>query len=224
MSEQPPEPLPPTMEYLDAGPAGGAAVPGPPAARRRRSWVPVVVGLVTFVVVLVAAGLVVADWAERNLEMRALVTNVEASEGAMTDLQAALSDMAVHVDPNTPLTDAEQAAVDERLKQIAADAVAAVARGGDQVAAVPVLPWHEDVLAAQRAYLAHNQAWQHYLSAAAKDPSEFARPQDAVNETFAAAERPMRDAVPPGALFELKQRIDVIFAPPPAQGGPTQEA
>jgi hypothetical protein len=216
------------MEYLDAGPTGNEVLPdgaAPPRAKRRRPWVPVVIGLATFLVVLVGAGLVLADWAERNVEMRALVSSVESSEAAMSDVQAAISAMSVHFDPNTPLTDAERAAVDEKLKQIAAEGVLGVTDGGHGVAAVTILPWHKDILAAQQAYLAHNQSWQDYLSAAAKDPAEFAKPQDKVNETFSAAEKPMRDAVPRGALFDLRQRVDTIFAPPPSQdGGPTQQA
>ncbi len=178
---------------------------------------PIVVGLVTFVVVLVGAVLVLADWVERNLEMRALVTNIEMSEAAMADVQEAIADMAVHFDPNTPLTEEEQAAVDDELKGIASQGADGVGRAGGLVAAVPVLPWHADILAAQEAYLAHNQAWQDYLTAAAADPTEFAKPQDAVNETFAAAEQPMRTAVPPLTLFELKRRVDVILRRPPSR-------
>ena len=213
------------MEYIYAGtsvaPDNSASVP----AKRHRVWIPVVIGLLAFFVVLIGAGLVAADWAERNLEMRALVTKIEASEAAMTEVQDAISAMAVHFDPNTPLTDAERAAVDEELKAIAAKGVEGVSDGGDLVAAVRILPWHRDIIAARTAYLAHNQAWQDYLSAASKDPGELAKPQDKVNSTFEAAEKPIRDAVPTPPLFELRQRIDVIFAPPPAQdGGPTQEA
>lgn len=225
MSDQPQQPLAPTMEYIDAGGPVASSAAVPPASRKSRTWVPIVAGLVAFFVVLIGAGLVAADWVERNVEMRALVTNVEASEAAMTDVQAAVAAMAVHFDPNTPLTDAERAAVDEELKAIAADGAAAIAAAGGNVAAVTVLPWHRGIIEARDAYVAHNKAWQDYLTAASQDPAEFAKTQDNVNATFAAAEQPMRDAVPVPPLFDLKERIDVIFAPPPVQdGGPTQEA
>jgi hypothetical protein len=228
MSDQPQEPTAPTMEYIDAGPPGDPVRPypyGPAALPKRRAWVPVVVGLVAFLVVLVGVGMVVGDWAERNVEMRALVSNIEQSESAMADVQNAIQAMSVHFDPNTPLTAEESAAVNEKLQQIAADGVVGISAGGALVESTTALPWHKDILAARDAYVAHNKAWQAYLTAAAKDASEFAKPQDNVNSTFKAAEQPIRDAVPRPALFSLPERVDAIFAPPPeVSGGPTQQA
>ncbi len=227
----PQEPAQPTMEYLDVGPSGSplgpASGPPPTPAGRRRSWVPWVVGLGLVMVVLIGIGLIVVDWAGRSLEMRALVTNVEVSESAMGDVQAAVQEMAVHFDPSTPLTEAEQQAVNDRLSEIAATGLEEVKQGGDLVAAVRVLPWHGDILRAQDAYLAHNQAWQAYLTAAIDDPAQFGQPQDLVNQTFEDARQPMVDAVPTPALFDLIERVETIFAPPPADpgsGGPTQQA
>ena len=79
--------------------------------------------------------------------------------------------------------------------------------------------------AAQDAYLAHNRAWQEYLARAAQDPAQFGVDDTEVNDTFEAAEAPVRAALPPYALFDLVTRVDVIFAPPPVEsGGPTQQA
>ena len=93
-----------------------------------------------------------------------------------------------------------------------------IAAAGDDVAAVRWLAWHQDIRQAQDAYLAHNQAWQDYLTRAIEDPAEFARPQDAVNSTFEEAEPAVREALPPAALYRLKARVAQIFAPPPSEG------
>jgi hypothetical protein len=123
-----------------------------------------------------------------------------------------------------PLSDEDQAALDKELKAAAAAGRTAIAAAGDGVAAARWLAWHRDIGAAQDAYLAHNRAWQDYLGRAADDPAEFGRPEDDVNTTFEAAEDPLRAAIPSLALFDLHDRIDVIFAPPPSEDGSSQAA
>ena len=45
-----------------------------------------------------------------------------------------------------------------------------------------------------------------------------------MNKTFEDAQAPIRAALPVPALFDLLDRVDVVFAPPPAvTGGPTQQ-
>ena len=59
------------MEYIDAG--GVTSVPAaqaPVARRRRRGWVPPLIGLATFLVVLVGFGAIIGDAAARNAEAR----------------------------------------------------------------------------------------------------------------------------------------------------------
>lgn len=209
------------MEYLDAGPVGV----GRGAESKRRRWMPVVVGAVAFLVVVVALGAVVGDWGARNAEMRRLVSRIEASEQAMGDVQDAVRDAFIPYGGAGDLSEADRTAIDLRLREIAAAGRDSIAAAGDDVAAVRWLAWHHEIGAAQEAYLEHNRAWRDYLTAAADDPTEFATSQDEVNSTFAAAEEPLRAAVPRPALFSLDDRVDVIFAPPPAvNGGPTQEA
>jgi hypothetical protein len=123
-----------------------------------------------------------------------------------------------------PLSDEDQAALDEELKAAAVAGRAAIAAAGDDVAGVRWLAWHRDIGAAQDDYLAHNRAWQDYLGRAADDPAEFGRPQDDVNTTFEAAEGRFRAAIPALALFDLRDRVDAIFAPPPPEDGSSQAA
>ena len=69
----------------------------------------------------------------------------------------------------------------------------------------------------QQAYLAHNQAWQDYLAAAAEDPRQFAVTHDDINATWASAETVVRGAVPQPDLFDLDGRVDAIFADDPPE-------
>jgi hypothetical protein len=218
VTQQPPS----GIEYIDAG--GAVAEPQAPVVRRPRRWLPIVAGVVTFVVVLVGLGMVAGDVVARNIEMRSLVTRVEASESAMGALQESVQAILADYEGRAPLSEADQAALDEELKAAAAAGRKAIAAAGDDVAAVRWLAWHRDIGAAQDAYLAHNRAWQDYLGRAAEDPAEIGRPQDDVNSTFEAAEGRFRAAVPPLALFHLRDRVDVIFAPPPSDSGSSQAA
>ena len=192
---------------------------------RTPRWLPPVIGAVAFVAVLLGAGLIAGDWVKRNTEMRALVTQVEVSEQAMEDTQQAVQDAFSGFEAKAPLSEENRAALDELLRDAASAGLRKVTSAGDLVASVRPLPWHTDILEAQRAYLAHNQAWQDYLAAAAQDPAEFGLTHDDVNSTFAAAERPMREALPSPDAFGLLAHLDRIFAPSPAvDSGPSAQA
>ena len=218
VTQQPPS----GIEYIDVG--GVVPEPQARAARRPRRWLPVIAGVVTFLLVLVTVGVVVGDAFARNIEMRSLVSRIEASETAMGDLQDDVQAIFAEYEGRTPLSDEDQSALDERLKAAAASGRDAIAAAGQDVEAMRWLAWHREIGAAQDAYLAHNRAWQDYLGRATQDPAEFVRPQDDVNSTFEAAERYFRTALPPIPLFDLADRVDAIFAPPPAEDGSSQAA
>lgn len=197
----------PPMEYLDTT-----------HQRPPRRWLPPLIGLAVFLVALAGIGVLAGDWAARNIEMQALVTKVEKSEAAMGALQEDVTALAAEYQDRLPLSETDQAAFDAALVEIADTHRADIAAAGDEVAAVRWLAWHQDVRRAQDAYLAHNHAWQDYLTRAIADPAEFARPQDAVNSTFEEAEPAVRGALPPAALYRLSARVAAIFAPPPSEG------
>ncbi len=188
-------------------------------------WLPPVIGAIAFVAVLVGAGLLAGDWVKRSTEMRALIEQIEVSEQAMSETQQSVQDAVSGFATKAPLSEENQAALDELLKDAAAEGLRGVTQGGQLVASVNTLPWHSDIREAQTAYLAHNRAWQAYLAAAVADPTEFGRTHDDVNSTFAAAEEPLREAVPAPDAFDLKTALDLIFAPPPVvDQGPSQQA
>ncbi len=188
-------------------------------------WLPAVIGAVTFVAVLLGAGLLAGDWVKRNTEMRALIAQIEVSEQAMSDTQQAVQEAFVGFEAKAPLSADNQAALDELLMDAASAGLREVTRAGELVASVRAMPWHADILDAQDAYLAHNKAWQVYLAAAAKDPAEFAATHEDVNSTFAEAQEPLRRAIPVPDAYGLEADLDRIYAPPPeVDSGPSEQA
>ena len=179
--------------------------------KRTPGWLGPVLAAVVFLLVLVAGGLFTADWGVRNVEMRNLVTAVEASEAAMTTTQEELSKAFAPFDIGGPLTPEETSLLRQQLTTIARDAQVSIEQAGIAVAEVDVQPWHRPIKDAQMAYLVHNQAWVKYMEAAAEDPVEFVNPQPLVNETFMLAEPIMKRAVPQPPLFNLDERVAKIF-------------
>ncbi|MFZ4497738.1 MAG: hypothetical protein ACOYN7_09830 [Candidatus Nanopelagicales bacterium] len=202
--------------------------PVAPSANKLR-WLPYVIGAATFVVVLASVGLVAGDWFLRNAETRGLVAAIENSESAMAQTQDSVSavfDTYGGLDNPVP---ADREKLVTELANIAGYAQLSIADAGEQVAAVPVMPWHVSILAAQDAYVTHNLAWQQYMEAAAKDPIEFTSPQADVNDTFMAVEPALTEAIPQPALFDLVNRVAQIFIdgypdPEATTDGPTQDA
>lgn len=192
---------------------------------RTPRWLPPVLGAVTFAAVLLGVGLVAGDWVKRSTEMRSLVAQIEVSEHAMESTQKAIQVAFAGFQSKAPLSEENSAALDELLRDAASAGLRDVTQAGELVASVRTMPWHADIRDAQRAYLAHNRAWQVYLAAVAKDPGALGVANDDVNSTFAQAEAPLREAVPAPDLFDLKPDLDRIFAPPPAaDDGTSQQA
>lgn len=204
---------------MDNGRVSDASV-----ARATRRWVPVAIGGVTFLVVLVFLSTLLGDWAARNVEMRLLVTRIESSEAAMGAVQDEVRGIFDEYGQAEALSVQQRAELDARLAKAAADGRDAIAAAGEGVAEVRWLGWHSEIGDAQDAYLAHNRAWQEYMARAADDPQEFGRQQDAVNQTFEAAQLPLLDAVPQPPLFSLDDRVTAIFAPPPSESSDAQSA
>ena len=188
-------------------------------------WLAPVLALVVFLVIVGIGGLVVTDWALRNAEMNSLVSSVEVSEDAMGTLQGNLGATFDSFGGQGQLSATQRASLNSQIQQIAQEGHDAIQKAGTGVESVSVLPWHTAILRAKDAYVRHNHAWQDYLAKAAQDPTEVTRPQNEINDSFSAAEKPMKSAVPVPWLYELKNRVDTIFAPPadPATSdGPTQ--
>jgi hypothetical protein len=193
----------------------------------RRRWFGPLVGLVTFLVVLVVGGglTIVVDSAVRAAEMDVLLSEVEASELEMTVVQTEVQRISEEFGQLPAPTDADR---DQLVKDLAATAATgqqAIGEAGDAVGQLEFLPWHAALQRAQEDYLAHNLAWQEYLGRATEDPLELTAPQDLVDSTFADSEVSMREAVPPVFGRALADRVDVIYAEPEdASGGEGQAA
>lgn len=208
------------MEYLDAGAMNPDNDPDTRSWLRR--WLPALLGALAFVLFVGFIGAIAADSIARNIEMNNLVTAIEKSEAAMTEVQDNVQGIAAAYGDRLPLSPEDQDSLSVALMAAAAQGREQIAAAGEQVGAVRWAIWHKDIQRAQQAYLAHNQAWQDYLARASEDGAEFARPQDQVNGTFQDAEMAVKRAVPVIPLFQLRERVDAIFAPPPSdQSGST---
>jgi hypothetical protein len=204
-----------TQEVLETGeerPRGGMP-----------SWLVWTVG-VAALMLLTAANLVVAgELAVRTVEADNLVTAVERSESAMKATQDEFAAVIAEYD-TANLTDEEREQLRSELSDVAAQGEVAIAAAGEGVAEVQVLPWHAQLLDAREAYLAHNRAWVDYMAAAAEDPAEWFRPQQAVNDTFADAKLPLVEAVPLFDPLDTLQRIELIYVTGSEDSGGGQSA
>ena len=115
VTQQPPS----GIEYIDVG--GVVSEPQAATPRRPRRWLPVIAGVVTFLLVLVTVGTLVGDAFARSVEMRSLVARVEASESAMGALQDDVREIFAEYEGSEALSDEDRAALDERLKAAAAE-------------------------------------------------------------------------------------------------------
>lgn len=191
------------------------AVPARSSAGRRGTgrWLPPLIGVLSFLLVLGVGSVLTIEWGTRNAEMRRLVTAVEASEAAMTQTQISVAE-ALDAFEASDGGEAAKMELDSTLTAAADEGHRQIEAAGRTVASVDVLPWHTRIIKARDAYLAHNRAWQEYLLRATDDPGEFDREQLEVNSTFEAVEPLMRGALPNPPLFDLEERVDAIFAPP----------
>jgi HAMP domain-containing protein len=181
------------------------------SSMRKRSKGPLII---VAVAILVVVSLILANWLARNLEMMALLSQIEKSEAAMTVTQERIKRVAIpQRDPSSPAQPDEEELGDAaaELREIAAEGRDAVAAAGQEVAAVSFLPWHSSLVTAQSAYLDHNRAWVDYLDAASKDAAALATNSLAIETTWNIAEVRVREAIPMVPFPGIADRVDEIF-------------
>lgn len=198
-----PDPFPP--------PTGAPVLTdGPPAAASRRpTWATPVLWISLAVMAIGVLGLLAAgaDWAARTWEMNQLVSRIEASEAAMGAAQESIGAVPLADDASAT----QEAEAKDALRSASAAGREAVSATGDDVAALTFLPWHTEQIAAQGAYLAHNQAWVDYLERGATDPLTLFDGDNMIEPTWVRAESAVRAALPTPPLPPLPQRVDEIF-------------
>jgi hypothetical protein len=180
-----------------------------------------VIGIALLIAALVAAAALVGDWLARNVEMDRLVTGIEESEAAMTTaidgVRATLAE--------DPPAEGLSPATGEALQEIATVGGDAVAAAAVDIGNVAIQPWHEDIVLARDVYLAHNQAWQDFLAAAAEDPEQWFAEYEPINTTWEAVGPVLRGAVPTPALWDVAERVEIILDDGEQAGeGPALEA
>jgi len=99
----------------------------------------------------------------------------------------------------------------ERLVGFAEQGLGDVSAAAVRIEAVAVQPWHGEVEAARTAYLAHNEAWQAYLAAAAEDPAAWFSADPAIESTWRDLRPVLLAAVPVPSAFDLADRVDAVL-------------
>ncbi len=169
-----------------------------------------------------------ADWAARNIETLRLLQQVEKSEAAMGETQAATVAVARSAPQGTfPLPPKKDLPSDvaAELEEVSATGRDAVAEAGEGVAAVSFLPWHSDLISAQASYLDHNLAWVNHLEAGSEEGEVLVRGDDAdIKSTWETTEVQIRAAVPLVPFPGIPERLDTIFEEGAEESsGPTLE-
>ena len=195
---------PTLVDPMSSGP--GAPPPAPVRPGRGPGRAVLIWGLLTVAVLL--ASVAVGEWAAKSQEMNRLVDGIEQSEAAMTRTMTAVS---LAIGPNGSLGDTDAGVAQEQLKQAAATGLTGVKAAADQITVVPIQPWHHDVLAARDAYLAHNRAWQDFLTRAASDPSVWLTDDNKIESTWDALGPVLTGAVPTPAILGLDDRVAAIL-------------
>ena len=217
----PVDPAWPPQSSVPEGAGPGTQVPaGGPAAPRRggaRRWL--LLGIAASV--LIACSVLVGDWVARNVEANALVDGIESSEAAMVAGMDAVREVAGGADALAPGASDDIA---RQLQQAATTALAGVTDAADTIEAVPIQPWHPQLLAAREAYLTHNRAWQDYLTGATEDAAGWFESPPAIDSTWQALGPVLRDAVPTPALFDLDKRVEAILDDSQSQDSTTLQA
>lgn len=192
-----------------------AVMPQPIATRSQPRPTPIWVKMLFWFsvgLIFLAALMAVADWAARNIEMTRLLTAIEASENQMKIAQEGI---ATEIPDDPDESDLKR---NQDLKATAAAGRDEVAQAGAEVASLSFLPWHDEMITAQGAYLAHNQAWVEYLADGAEDPVTMFDGQDNIEPTWIRAESEVRQAVPVFAWPQMSSRINLIFSDSEAGG------
>ena len=196
----------------------------PPKPRRLAGWVPPLIGGLVAVLTFAVSAAIAGNWLAQNVEMKVLLSNVQASEDAMSVTQDRVREILDHLgdtDGDGELSEQEQQQMIEQsydqLTAAALEGQQAIAEAGEAVRRQQIPLWHVNIQQAREAYLRHNRAWQDYLGRAAENPTEFLREQTEVNESFEDAAPLFRRALPEPTLFGLREKVDAIFAMPEGQ-------
>jgi hypothetical protein len=197
--------------------------------------VPLLVGLVLGCVTIIAVAGALLDVQLRTAEADRLLVAVQASEDTMLtfrddviELYAAYGPALDElegpglVDPlGDPELEALYAEIDGAISEIAQTQGTALGHAMAEVRRVGMLPWHHDLAAAHRAYLAHAQTWLDLFDDVAAEPARLDEPRPEIDSTFYAAGDAMRQAVPAWAGADLHERVEEIFAVPDSDLGET---
>ncbi len=205
-----PEWLPASQTLVGPQPEIVPGEPGetPTGPKRRPSRALRAAVLVAVLAAGIAVAVIIGDWATRTAEMDRLLDGIEVSEAAMT---SAMDDVRTVIGEGGILGDGEADEAAGRLERTAAQARDEVEDAAEQIEALAIQPWHAELLAAREAYLAHNQAWQDYLTEAAEDSTRWFEDAPEIESTWDALGPILTDALPRPTVANLDERVERIL-------------
>lgn len=175
--------------------------------RRPRRWPRVAVALVA----TLGAGLLVLDDHRRGTEMARLLDAVESSQATVAFADRRVSAMRQYLGPVFTSGDEDlYESLNELLAGAGRTAAVEVDRRRGAVAAVDVLPWHDDQEEAQQSYLAYLDARVTWLESVGRRDGRAGERRDAVARTWSDAAAALVRAVPPDA----RERLDALPGDP----------
>lgn len=166
--------------------------------------------------VLVLAGLMVADWYVRNIDLQRLVTATDAVTEAVqqweTDRRRIMASLPSEHYMTPELRERSQRQL-EREAEAAATALTEAAAGVEDITVR--LAWHQGIIRARDSVLDYVDAWVTRLQRVARDADALAEPAPAISTARTASARAFREALPPAALYGLGDSIEAMFADRP---------
>ena len=154
--------------------------------------------------------LIVGDWGMRTVEARALVADVQISEGVMKHTTDRFRVVIEAAGPSPDEAAKERMAAD--LQAVAADEAERLRAAGQLFVDLRIAPWNRRLETARQAYQAHNAAWQAYLDAGAADPSVlFTWDQTAISSTWETVTQTLPEAVPSPDIFDTGAKVEAII-------------
>lgn len=163
--------------------------------------------------VVVLAGLTVADWYTRNLELHQVVLAAEDAHDAIGHWHTARREIASSLPSAHYLTDEHRRRGELLIRREAAASARSLTASAAGIQTITVrLPWHYAIVGARNRYREHVNAWIARLRRLSRDPASLDEPTPTIAATRAASKEAFRAALPPAALHDLDERINALFA------------
>jgi hypothetical protein len=152
--------------------------------------------------------LFLVDQSARNYELNSLLTQIQASEFQMKNLNKEVEYWYNRYDEGSKSSESFYT-TEQHIARIAREYAPRISACGSEIETVYVLPWHSSIMRAKRDYLNHANAWVSSLNAQTVLDKKMGDEQlsQQVNNTFEIVRVSLPKAVPIIDLMSLRERI-----------------